>query len=119
MFQNFVFGPLFQLLAKLPSILFAEDLVENLGELCSSWDISSMEDSDVEPLLISESSDIDSSSLSLSDSSEDELYFLFLDPLFFFLEESCIALILLAIFIFCLVIVMTLTISSLIKCLRF
>ena len=28
-----------------------------------------------------------SQSLSLSDSSEDELFFLFLDPLFFFLEE--------------------------------
>ena len=44
---------------------------------------------DDEPLSISESTDDESLSLSLSDSLDDELYFLFLDPLFFFLGESC------------------------------
>ena len=69
---------------------FAEDLAENVDEVCLSWDISSFEEVDDESLSISESSDDESSSLSLSVSSEDELYFLFLDPLFFFLGESCL-----------------------------
>ena len=69
---------------------FAEDLVENLDEVCLSWDISSFEDSDDESLSISESSDDESSSLSLSNSSEFKLYLLLLGPLFFFLGESCL-----------------------------
>ena len=68
----------------------AEDVVENLDEVCLSWDISSFEDFDDESLSIFESSDDESSSLSLSVSSEDELYFLFLDALLFFLGESCL-----------------------------
>ena len=48
-----------------------------------SWDISFLEDSDDEPESISESSD-ESSSLLVSDSSKDELYFLFLDTFIFF-----------------------------------
>ena len=67
---------------------FAEDLVENLDEVCLSWDISSFEDSDDESLSISESPGDESSSLSLSNSSEFELYFLLLGPLFFVLGES-------------------------------
>ena len=46
-----------------------------------SWDISFLEDD--EPKSISESSD-ESSSLLVSDSSKDELYFLFLDTFIFF-----------------------------------
>ena len=65
------------------------DLVENLDEICSSWDISPFEDCDGKLSSVSESYD-ESSSLSLSDSSENELYSLFLDPLSFFLGESCL-----------------------------
>ena len=90
-------------------LFFAEDLVENLDEVCPSWDISSYEDSDDEPLSIFESSDDESSSLSLSDSFEDELYFLFLDLLFFFLGRV-LPFIFLDAFIFCLDIVVTLAI---------
>ena len=72
MFQKFAFGPLL--------FFFAEDMAENLDEVCSSWDISSFEDSDDEPLSISESS----FSLSLFDSPTDGLYFLFLDLFFSF-----------------------------------
>ena len=59
-----------------PGIFFLRSGVLNLG--CFSF-----EDSDDEPSSVSESSD-ESLSLSPSDSSEDELYFLFLDPLSFF-----------------------------------
>ena len=87
-FKNFPLAHSFNCLLNINVFFCAEDLVENLDEVCSSWDISSFEDSDDEPLSISESSNNESSSLSLSNSSEDELYFLFLDPLFFFSEES-------------------------------
>ena len=76
MFQKFAIGPLL--------FFFAEDMAENLDEVCSSWDISSFEDSDDEPLSIFESFDDDSFSLSLFDSPTDGLYFLFLDPFFSF-----------------------------------
>ena len=65
---------------------FAKDLVENFDEVRSFWNISSCEDSDDEQFSISDSSD-ESSSLSLSHSSVDKLYFLFLDPLSLFLGE--------------------------------
>ena len=61
---------MFQFFAKFPFILFRGMLI--------------LRHSDDEPSSISESSDV-YLSLSLSDSSEDELYFLFLDPLPFFL----------------------------------
>ena len=48
-----------------------------------------LEDSYDEPSSISESSD-ESLSLSPSDSSDDELYFLLLEPLGFLLGESCL-----------------------------
>ena len=52
MFQKFAFAPLFHLFAKFPFILFAEDLVENFDKACSSWDISSFDDSDDEPVSV-------------------------------------------------------------------
>ena len=83
-FKKLSFALLFNCLLNVHLFFFAEDLVGNLDEVCTFWDISSFKDSDDEPLSISESSEDESSSLSLSDSSEDELYFLFLDPLYFF-----------------------------------
>ena len=56
-FQKFAFCPLFHLFAKFPFILFAEDLVENSDETCSSWDISSFDYSDDEPVSTYVSSD--------------------------------------------------------------
>ena len=66
---------MFQFFAKFPFILFRGMLI--------------LRHSDDEPSSISESSDV-YLSLSLSDSSEDELYFLFLDPLPFLLGQSCL-----------------------------
>ena len=88
MFQKIVFCSLFQLFAKFQFILFRWRLGRKLrwGMFILKyfflwrfwwWAI-------VNTLV----PDDQSSSLSLSDSSEDELYFLFLDPLFFFLGDS-------------------------------
>ena len=84
-FKNLALTHFFNCLLNFHLLFFGEDLVENLDEVFSSWGVSFFEDFDDEPLSISESFDDESSSLSLSDSSEDELYFLFLDPLSFFL----------------------------------
>ena len=89
-FKNLPLAYFFNYFLNFHLLFFAEDLVENLDEVCLFWDISSFEESDYESLSIYESSDDESSSLSLSDSSKVELYFLFLDPLFFFLGESCL-----------------------------
>ena len=89
-FRNLLLAHFFNCLLNFHLFFFVEDLVENLDEVCLSWDISSFEDFDDEPLSIFESSDDESLSLSLFDSSNGELYFLFLDPLFFFLGEFCL-----------------------------
>ena len=103
--RNLPLAYFFNCLLNFHLLFFAEDLAENLDKVCLSWDISSFEDFDDEPLSISESSDDESPSLSLSNSSKDELYFLFLDPLFFFFKRV-LPFIFLAIFIFRLDIVM-------------
>ena len=63
MFYKFGFSPHFQLFAKFLFFFFAENLAENLDEVCSSCDIYFFKDSDDEPSSIYESSD---ESLSLS-----------------------------------------------------
>ena len=88
-FKNLVLANFFNCLQNFHLFFFAENLVENREEVCSCWNISSIEDSYDEPSSISESSD-ESLSLSPSDSSDDELYFLLLEPLGFLLGESCL-----------------------------
>ena len=80
-FKNLSLVQFFNCLLDFHLLFCSEDLVENLDEVCSSWEVSSFGDSDDEPLPISECSydEFSSLSLSLSDSSKDELYFLFLD----------------------------------------
>ena len=78
-FKNLAWVHIFNCLLNFHWFFFAEDLGENLDEASSSWAISSFEDYDHEALSISESSDDASLSLSLSDSSNHEMYFLFLD----------------------------------------
>ena len=104
-FKNLALAHFFNCLLNFHLFFFTEDLVENFDEICSSLDVSSFEDSDYEPSSISESSD-ESSSLSLSHSSEDELYFIFIAPIF--LCRKVLPSTFLVIFIFCLAIAMTL-----------
>ena len=89
-FKNLPLAHFFNCLLNFHLFFFAEDMTESLDEVCSSWDISSFEDSDDEPLSISESSDAESFSLSLFDSPTNGLCFLFLDPFFSFLGEPCL-----------------------------
>ena len=75
-FRNLALALFSNCLLNFHLFFFAEGLVENLDEVYSFCEVSSFEDSDDEPLSISESSADESSSLSLSDSSEDKLYIL-------------------------------------------
>ena len=60
-FKNLALAHFFNCLLNFHLLFFAEDLLENLDEVCSSRSISFFEDSDDEPLSISESSDDESS----------------------------------------------------------
>ena len=87
-FKNLACVHIFNCLLNFHLSFFAEDSLENLDEVSSSWVISFFEGYDDEALSIFESSDDESLSLSLSDSFNHEMYFLFLDPLSFILSES-------------------------------
>ena len=51
-FKNLALDHFFSCLLNFHLFFFSEDLVENLDEVCSSWNISSFEDSGDEPLSI-------------------------------------------------------------------